>query len=75
MAVLGDALSDADQRSLPKGYFLNSPPVYSGDLDWASARLLRLQACDFDVGLVYHGASVLEEAREFGYQRVPLPGL
>ena len=64
VAVLGDALSGADQRGLPRGYFHLPPAVYSGDLNEAEANLEKLQAFDFDVGLVYHGSSVLEAARE-----------
>lgn len=64
VAVLGDALSGADQRGLPPGYFHLPPAVYSGDLNQAEASLEKLQAYDFDVGLVYHGSSVLENARD-----------
>ena len=64
IAVLGDALSGADQRGLPTGYFHLPPAVYSGDLNEAEASLEKLQAYDFYVGLVYHGSSVLEDARQ-----------
>lgn len=63
LAVLGDALSGADQRGLPEGSFHLPPAVYSGDLNQAEASLERLQAYEFDVGLVFHGSSVLEDAR------------
>lgn len=63
VAVLGDALSGADQRGLPEGYFHLPPAVYSADLNQAEASLERLQDYDFDVGLVFHGSSVLEDAR------------
>ncbi|MFB6353466.1 MAG: MBL fold metallo-hydrolase [Halobacteriales archaeon] len=75
VAVLGDALSGADQRGLPAGYFHLPPAVYSTDLNEAEASLERLQGYDFDVGLVYHGSSVLGGARavldEYVYR---LPG-
>lgn len=74
VAILNVALSDSDQRNLPKGFVHNSPPVFSGNLDWIEASRLQLQACDFDVGLAYHCASVLEEARRgLGYLSVPEP--
>jgi glyoxylase-like metal-dependent hydrolase (beta-lactamase superfamily II) len=64
VAVLGDALSGADQRGLPEGYFHLPPAVYSGDLNQAEASLEKLQDYAFDVGLVFHGTSVLENARD-----------
>lgn len=63
LAILGEALSGADQRGLPPGSFYLPPAVYSDDLDQAEAGLERRQDDAFDVGLVYHGSSVLENAR------------
>jgi glyoxylase-like metal-dependent hydrolase (beta-lactamase superfamily II) len=64
VAVLADALSGADQRGLPAGYFHLPPAVYSSDLQRAEESLERLLDYEFNVGLVYHGSSVLEDAGE-----------
>ena len=64
VAILGDALSGADQRGLPQGYFHLPPAYHSKDLVQAEESLTKLQAYDFDVGLVFHGSSVLEGARD-----------
>lgn len=64
IAVLADAVSGADQRGLPGGYFHLPPAVYSEDLNEAERSLERLLEYDFDVGLVYHGSSVLSDARK-----------
>ena len=42
MAVLADALSGADQRDLPAGYFHLLQGIYSDDLNQAEASLERL---------------------------------
>lgn len=62
VAVLADALSGADQRGLPEGYFHLPPGTYSEDLDEAERSLERLLEYEFDAGLVYHGSSVLSNA-------------
>lgn len=62
VAVMADAASGADQRGLPKGYFHLPPGVYSEDLLLAEESLAKLRDYEFDVGLVYHGSSVLEDA-------------
>ena len=64
VAVLADALSGADQRGLPEGFFHLPPAVYTDDLQQAEASLERLLEYEFDAGLVYHGSSVLSDARE-----------
>lgn len=64
LAVLADAVSGADQRGFPAGYFHLPPATYSDDLNQAEASLERLLDYEFDVGLVYHGSSVLEGARD-----------
>ncbi|MFC7154282.1 MBL fold metallo-hydrolase [Halomarina halobia] len=64
LAVLGDAASGSDQRGLPAGYFLLPPAVYTDDLHRAEASLERLLDYDFDAALLYHGASVTEDASE-----------
>lgn len=74
IAVMGDAVSGADQRGLPAGYFHLPPAAYSQDLGEAEANLDRLLAYEFDVGLVYHGSSVTEDAREKLDRYVNFPG-
>lgn len=74
IAVMGDAVSGADQRGLPEGYFHLPPAVYSEDLNEAEENLTRLLDYDFDVGLVYHGSSVTENAREKLDRYVNFPG-
>lgn len=74
LAVLGDAVSGADQRGLPAGYFHLPPAVYSDDLNRAEGSLERLLAYEFDAGLVYHGAPVLEDASRKLDAYVNFPG-
>ncbi len=74
IAVMGDAVSGADQRGLPEGYFHLPPAVYSQNLNEAEANLERLVEYDFDVGLVYHGSSVLADADEKLDRYVNFPG-
>ncbi len=64
VAVLADAVSGADQRGLPAGYFHLPPGVYTDDLYQAEASLERLAEYEFDAGLVYHGSSVVSDASE-----------
>ncbi len=64
VAVLADAVSGADQRGLPQGYFHLPPAKYTDDLNQAEESLAAFRAFDFEVGLVYHGSSVLENASE-----------
>ncbi|WP_255195775.1 MBL fold metallo-hydrolase [Halorarius litoreus] len=64
VAVLADALSGADQRGLPAGYFHLPPGRYTDDLNRAEESLEKLLEFEFDAGLVYHGSSVLEGASE-----------
>ncbi len=64
LAIMGDALIGADWRGLPAGYFVLVEGIYSDDLRAAERNAERLQDYTFDVGLVFHGTSVLEDARE-----------
>lgn len=64
VAVLADALSGADQRGLPAGQFHLPPGVYTDDLNQAEESLERLLDHEFEAGLVFHGSSVLEGARD-----------
>ena len=51
-----DALSRADQRGQPSGYFHLPPGIYSGDQNEAATSLERLLEYDFDAGLVPIGS-------------------
>lgn len=62
IAVMGDAVNGSDRRGLPAGYF--TLPSGSRDLDLAVESLRKLLGYDFDVGLVFHGTSVTEDARD-----------
>jgi len=64
LAVMGDAMIGADWRGLPAGYFVLVEGIYSDDLVAAERNAERLQAYEFDVGLVFHGTSVFENARD-----------
>jgi len=74
IAVMGDAVSGADQRGLPSGYFHLPPAHYSENLNRAEESLERLLEYDFDVALVFHGSSVTENAREKLDRYVNFPG-
>ena len=74
VAVMGDAVSGADQRGLPAGYFHLPPEIYTHDLNMAEQSLEKLLEYDFDVGLVFHGSSVTENARETLERYVNFPG-
>ncbi|WP_254764495.1 MBL fold metallo-hydrolase [Natrinema marinum] len=63
LAIMGDALIGADWRGLPAGYFVLVEGIYSDDLCAAERNAERLQEYAFDVGLVFHGSSVLADAR------------
>lgn len=73
-AVMGDAVSGADQHGLPAGYFHLPPAAYSADLNEAERNLGRLLDYEFEVGLVFHGSSVTEDAREKLDRYVNFPG-
>lgn len=60
IAVMGDAANGSDRRGLPPGYF--TIPSSSKDLDRAVESLRDLLAHDFDVALMFHGSSVMEDA-------------
>ena len=64
IAVMGDSVIGADWRGLPAGYFVLVEGVWSEDPREAERNLERFQEYDFDIGLVFHGTSVLESARE-----------
>jgi glyoxylase-like metal-dependent hydrolase (beta-lactamase superfamily II) len=74
IAVMADAVSGADQRGLPVGYFHLPPAVYSENLNQAEESLARLLDYEFDVGLVFHGSSVTESASEKIERYVNFPG-
>lgn len=69
IAVLGDAASGSDRRGLPKGYLIHPPQSTHvnqspQDVVDAEENLARLLDYEFDVALVFHGSSVLEDASE-----------
>jgi len=64
IAVMGDAMIGADWRGLPGGYFVLVEAIYSENLVAAERNAERLQAYEFDTGLVFHGSSVFEDAGE-----------
>lgn len=64
VAVLGDAVFGADARGLPNGYFTLPPAHFSADLGQADRSLERLLTYSFDIGLVYHGESVMDGAKK-----------
>jgi glyoxylase-like metal-dependent hydrolase (beta-lactamase superfamily II) len=74
VAVLGDAVSGADQRGLPAGHFVLPPAVYSEDLNEAEESLERLLEFEFDAGLVFHGSSVTADASATLERFVNFPG-
>jgi len=74
VAILGDAVIGADWRGLPAGYFVLVEGIYSNDLRAAERNLERLQAYDFDTGLVFHGSHVRGDARETLDAFVDFPG-
>lgn len=63
-AVLADAVFGSDSRGLPQGYFVLPTAYFSEDLAAADEALERLLEYEFDAGLVFHGSSVLSDARE-----------
>lgn len=63
-AVLGDTVVGADVRGLPAGYLVVHGEGSTHDVRAAERNLTRLTDFDFEVGLVYHGSSVLEGASE-----------
>ncbi|MFB6172292.1 MAG: MBL fold metallo-hydrolase [Haloarculaceae archaeon] len=73
LAVMADAASGADQRGLPAGYFHLPPGMFSDDLNQAEESLERVAEYDFEIGLVFHGSSVLAGASEKLAAYVDLP--
>jgi hydroxyacylglutathione hydrolase len=74
IAVMGDAVSGADQRGLPAGYFHLPPEIYTQDLNMAEQSLEKLLKYEFDIGLVFHGSSVTENAYRKLERYVNFPG-
>lgn len=74
IAIMGDAVSGADQRGLPTGEFHIPPAVYSKNLNQAEESLDRLLEYEFDSALVFHGSSVLENADSKLDRYVNFPG-
>jgi len=74
IAVLGDVMIGSDRRGLPTGYFVMVEAVYSEDLIAAERYLERLLQYDFEVGLVSHGSSVMNGARDKIAAYITFPG-
>lgn len=74
IAVLGDALSGADQRGFPRGGFHLPPAVYSENLNQAEESLNGLLKFEFEIGLVFHGSSVTSNAHDALDRYVNFPG-
>lgn len=74
VAVMGDAISGADQRGLPAGHVHLPPAVYSQDLNRAEESLTRVLDYEFEVALVYHGSSITEQAHAKLDRYVNFPG-
>lgn len=74
IGVLGDAVFGSDLRGLPAGYFILPPAVYSDDLNEADESLTALLEYEFDVALLYHGSSVMEDASDKLERFVNFPG-
>lgn len=72
--VTGDTVFGSDFRGLPAGYLVAPTNYFSDDIAAAEENLEKLLAYDFDVALVFHGSSVLENAREKLDAFVNFPG-
>lgn len=72
--VAGDALAGADLRGFPQGYLLPHAALYAADPTAAELNLERLTEYAFDAALVYHGASVVEDAGAVVDRYVNFPG-
>ena len=75
LLVAGDSALGSDFRGLPPGYLTSPPAIISDDLGRAEESLYRLLDYEFEVALVGHGESVLEDARDklAGFLNVALP--
>lgn len=74
VVISGDVVNGSDQRGLPSGYLVLPPAVYSTDLVGLEENLERLLEYSFDAVLVYHGSSVLDNAKERLDAFVNFPG-
>lgn len=74
VAIMGDAISGADQRGLPVGHVHLPPAVYSQDLNRAEESLARVLDYEFDAALVYHGSSITDDAHAKLDRYVNFPG-
>lgn len=64
IAVMGDLVVGADLRGLPAGYMTLHGEGACEDFQAAEQNLHNVLAYDFDTALVFHGSSVLDDARE-----------
>lgn len=64
LVVLGDAMVGADIRGLPAGYLILHAESVTEDIRMAERNLEKLVGYDFDIGLVFHGSSVMDGASD-----------
>lgn len=74
LAVMGDTIYGSDIRGLPAGYPIAPAAGLTDDPHAAERNLAALLDYDFDVALVYHGSSILEDARDRLADYVEYPG-
>ncbi|QLG60284.1 MBL fold metallo-hydrolase [Halorarum salinum] len=74
IGIIADVMFGSDLRGLPPGYLILPPEIYSNDLNEAERNLSKLLKYEFDVALVYHGSSVLENAKDKIEKYVEFPG-
>lgn len=72
--VTGDTVFGSDMRGLPAGYLIAPSDHFSVDVAQADRNLERLLDYDFDAALVFHGSSVMEDAKEKLDAYVNFPG-
>lgn len=72
--VPGDALVGSDWRGLPEGYLIPPPEAFSDDLAQAEQNLDKLLEHQFESVLVFHGSSVMNDAKSKLDHFVNFPG-
>lgn len=72
--VSGDAVVGSDWRGLPEGYLIPPPEAFSEDLAQAEQTLDKLLEYQFESVLVFHGSSVMDDAKAKLEHFVNFPG-
>lgn len=62
VTVVSDVVIGADWWGLPEGYLILVEGIYSDDPVHAEYHFERLQEYEFDVGPIFHGSSVFDDA-------------